>query len=354
MASDESLLRHRVAWPPGSTPSPAVESELTAVAPLPSNPACKYSFPLDPFQRSAIACVECGQSMLVAAHTSAGKTLAAEYAIAAALRDGQRAVYASPIKALSNQKYRDFKERFGDVGLITGDVTISEDASCLVLTTEVLRVMLHRSSAAMREVKWVVFDELHLLGSRERGWVLEESIILLPPSVRVVMLSATVPNAFEIAEWVASVHGEPTHVIETTRRPTPLRHYVCPLGGRGLHCVQDEDGVFDEAQWHSAVSGLPEPRRQEADGVLEREPERENPDTSKALKRAAEVARVIDRLAPLDMLPVIVFCFSRCALALALSRYGGQRLAQVSACHAQLPPFHLSHPRPDSSASSSQ
>lgn len=117
--------------------------------------------------------------MLVAAHTSAGKTVVAEYAIAMSLRDGQRVIYTSPIKALSNQKYRELNEEFGDVGLMTGDVTINPSASCLVMTTEILRNMLYRGSEVMREVQWVIFDEIHYMRDKERGVVWEESMILL-------------------------------------------------------------------------------------------------------------------------------------------------------------------------------
>ena len=156
-------LAHDVAMPPG------VEADETMrnLSVGPREPARTFPFELDPFQRAAVACIEREESVLVSAHTSAGKTVCAEYAIGAAIRDGGRAVYASPIKALSNQKYREFTGAFGgDVGLITGDVTISEEASCLVMTTEILRSMLYRGSTLVREVKWVIFDEIHMLVPR--------------------------------------------------------------------------------------------------------------------------------------------------------------------------------------------
>ena len=120
----------------------------------------------------------------MAAHTSAGKTAVAEYAIAVSLREKQRVIYTSPIKALSNQKYRELTEIFGDVGLVTGDVSINQNASCLVMTTEILRSMLYRGSEIIREVAWVIFDEVHYMRDKERGVVWEESIILLSQSVR--------------------------------------------------------------------------------------------------------------------------------------------------------------------------
>jgi len=157
--------------------------------PDPVNPVRKYPFTLDPFQRLSIACIEHGDSVLVSAHTSAGKTVVAEYAIAMGLRDKQRVIYTSPIKALSNQKYRELLEEFKDVGLMTGDVTINPSASCLVMTTEILRNMLYRGSEVMREVAWVVFDEIHYMRDLERGVVWEETLILLPDKVLFIFFS---------------------------------------------------------------------------------------------------------------------------------------------------------------------
>lgn len=130
---------------------------------LPETLEKDYKFTLDPFQRQSIACIERNESVLVSAHTSAGKTAIAEYAIAKSLNHKQRVVYTSPIKALSNQKYRDLEAEFTDVGLITGDVTINPNASCLVMTTEILRSMLYRGSEILREVAWVVYDEIHYM-----------------------------------------------------------------------------------------------------------------------------------------------------------------------------------------------
>lgn len=142
---------------------------------------------------------------MVAAHTSAGKTAIAEYAIAQSLKANQRVIYTSPIKALSNQKYRELAEEFGDVGLMTGDVTINESAGCLVMTTEILRSMLYNGSAIVREMAWVIFDEVHYMRDKERGVVWEETIIMLPTAVKHVFLSATIPNAREFCEWIVKI-----------------------------------------------------------------------------------------------------------------------------------------------------
>eukprot|EP01031_Cornospumella_fuschlensis_P047396 gene47396-58055_t len=137
-------------------------------------PAKVYKFTLDNFQREAVNHIERDESVLVAAHTSAGKTAVAEYAIAKSFRDKQRVIYTSPIKALSNQKYRDLQEEFGDVGLMTGDMTINPSATCLIMTTEILRSMLYRGSEVVREVAWVIYDEVHYMRDKERGVVWEE------------------------------------------------------------------------------------------------------------------------------------------------------------------------------------
>lgn len=206
----------------------------------------EYKFLLDPFQKEAIMCIENDESVLVSAHTSSGKTVVGEYSIIKSLNLKQRVIYTTPIKALSNQKYREFQEEFGDVGLITGDVTINPTAGCLIMTTEILRNMLYRGSEIIREVSWVIFDEIHYMRDKERGVVWEETLILLPDNVHFVFLSATIPNARQFAEWVAHLHHQPCHVVYTDYRPTPLQHYIFPIGGDSLHLVIDEKGAFNE------------------------------------------------------------------------------------------------------------
>jgi antiviral helicase SKI2 len=128
-----------------------------------------FSFELDVFQKRAVYHLERSESVFVAAHTSAGKTVVAEYAISLAMKHMTRAVYTSPIKALSNQKYRDFKDKFGDVGILTGDIQIKPEAACLIMTTEILRSMLYRGADLIRDVEFVIFDEVHYLNDAERG-----------------------------------------------------------------------------------------------------------------------------------------------------------------------------------------
>lgn len=189
-------------------------------------PAFIYPFELDIFQKQAILKLEERQYVFVAAHTSAGKTVVAEYAIALSQKHMTRTIYTSPIKALSNQKYQDFKKQFKDVGLITGDLQIDPTASCLIMTTEILRSMLYCGSEITRDIEYVIFDEVHYINDADRGHVWEEVLILLPAHVQIIMLSATVPNTMELAEWVGSTKQQKVYVISTLKRPVPLVHYL--------------------------------------------------------------------------------------------------------------------------------
>ncbi|THD29083.1 Superkiller viralicidic activity 2 2 [Fasciola hepatica] len=236
--SGEGCL-HEVVYPAGVP--------LKPLSPI-TEPAREYPFALDSFQREAVTCIENGQSVLVAAHTSAGKTVVAEYAVARCLKRKQRVIYTTPIKALSNQKFREFTEEFKDVGLMTGDITINPSATVLIMTTEILLSMLYRGSEVTREVGWVIFDEIHYMREKERGVVWEETIILLPDIVGLVFLSATIPNARQFAEWVVFLHKQPCHVVYTEYRPVPLQHYLFPCGGDGArpYCAKLVKLVMDQ------------------------------------------------------------------------------------------------------------
>lgn len=192
------------------------------------NMAREWPFELDTFQQEAVYHLEQGDSVFVAAHTSAGKTVVAEYAIAMATRNMTKAIYTSPIKALSNQKFRDFKETFKDidVGLITGDVQINPEANCLIMTTEILRSMLYRGADLIRDVEFVIFDEVHYVNDIDRGVVWEEVIIMLPDHVKYILLSATVPNTYEFANWVGRTKQKDIYVISTPKRPVPLEIFI--------------------------------------------------------------------------------------------------------------------------------
>ncbi|KAF8821070.1 DEAD/DEAH box helicase domain-containing protein [Cardiosporidium cionae] len=188
--------------------------------------AIAFPFELDPFQKRAILHLEQNHHVFVAAHTSAGKTVVAEYAIALALKRQRRVVYTSPVKALSNQKYLEFKQKFSSVGIITGDVSINPEAACVIMTTEILRSALYMSSAIIESLDSVIFDEVHYINDSERGVVWEEVILLLPDSVNMVMLSATAPNYKEFADWIGRARQRDVFAVLTLKRPVPLKHYT--------------------------------------------------------------------------------------------------------------------------------
>ncbi|KAG5598522.1 hypothetical protein H5410_029892 [Solanum commersonii] len=201
--------------------------------------ALTFPFELDPFQKEAIYHLEKGNSVFVAAHTSAGKTVVAEYAFALAAKHCTRAVYTAPIKTISNQKYRDFCGKF-DVGLLTGDISIRPEASCLIMTTEILRSMLYRGADMIRDIEWVIFDEVHYVNDVERGVVWEEVIIMLPRHINFVLLSATVPNTIEFADWIGRTKQKQIHVTGTTKRPVPLEHCLFYSGELYKVCENEE------------------------------------------------------------------------------------------------------------------
>jgi len=300
-------VRHQVALPPDYDYVPISEHKA------PAEPARTWPFTLDPFQQVSIASIQRNESVLVSAHTSAGKTVVAEYAIAQCLKNNQRVIYTSPIKALSNQKYREFMAEFGDVGLMTGDVTINPTATCLVMTTEILRSMLYRGSEIMREVAWVVFDEVHYLRDKSRGVVWEETIILLPDKVRYVFLSATIPNAMQFAEWITKTHSQPCHVFYTDFRPTPLQHYFFPAGAEGIHLVVDEKGVFREENFQKAMSSIADKGGSEAkDFMAKRKGKGKDKKTNTGgNKDQTDIYKIVKMIMIKSYNPVIVFSFSK-------------------------------------------
>ncbi|WP_282005365.1 DEAD/DEAH box helicase [Propioniciclava sinopodophylli] len=201
--------------------------------------AAAFPFALDDYQRDGCAHVEAGSGVLVAAPTGAGKTVVGEFAVFLALREGRKCFYTTPIKALSNQKYHDLAERFGShrVGLLTGDTSINSEAPVVVMTTEVLRNMIYANSPTLKNLGFVVMDEVHYLADRFRGAVWEEVIIGLAPSVQVVSLSATVSNAEEFGDWLDEVRGG-VEVVLSERRPVPLYQHV--MAGRRLYDLFDD------------------------------------------------------------------------------------------------------------------
>ena len=231
-----------------------VRREITNFRELVPDMARSWPFELDTFQKEAVYHLENGDSVFVAAHTSAGKTVVAEYAIALAAQHMTKAIYTSPIKALSNQKFRDFRLEFTDVGILTGDVQMNAEASCLIMTTEILRSMLYRGADLLRDVEFVIFDEVHYVNDLERGVVWEEVIIMLPAHVTLILLSATVPNTYEFASWVGRTKKKNIYVISTPKRPVPLEHYL--WAGKAMHKIVDSEKKFLEKGWKEANAAM--------------------------------------------------------------------------------------------------
>ncbi|XP_066065514.1 LOW QUALITY PROTEIN: superkiller complex protein 2 [Chamaea fasciata] len=275
-------------------------------------PAHTWSFRPDPFQQRAVLCLERGHSVLVAAHTSAGKTAVAEYAIALARRHMTRSVYTSPIKALSNQKFRDFRETFGDVGLLTGDVQLRPEAACLVMTTEILRSMLYNGSDVIRDLEWVIFDEVHYVNDDERGVVWEEVLILLPEHVKLVLLSATVPNALEFAQWVGRTKRRCVKVLSTPRRPVPLEHFLFTGNSsrtrHQLFQLLGPGGAFSTQGYYAAVEAKKEQSSKHAQSFGARQPHAggHNPGQERGVWLS-----LLETLRERELLPAVTFTFSR-------------------------------------------
>ncbi|ONI00016.1 hypothetical protein PRUPE_6G062900 [Prunus persica] len=312
--------------------------------------ALDYPFELDKFQKEAIYYLEKGDSVFVAAHTSAGKTVVAEYAFALASKHCTRAVYTAPIKTISNQKYRDFCGKF-DVGLLTGDVSLRPEASCLIMTTEILRSMLYRGADIIRDIEWVIFDEVHYVNDVERGVVWEEVIIMLPRHINIVLLSATVPNKVEFADWIGRTKQKKIRVTGTTKRPVPLEHCLFYSGELYKICESESfipqgfkaaKDAFKKKNMSAATGGsgshAPAPashdgaRTQKQSSNWGKQKKQSGPQNSGNFSKAGGSNQnngngmnnwglrrsdaslwlsLINKLSKKSLLPVVIFCFSK-------------------------------------------
>jgi ATP-dependent RNA helicase HelY len=278
----------------------------------------RYDFALDKFQLDAIDALDAGSSVLVAAPTGSGKTLIAEYAIDAAIQQKQRAFYTAPIKALSNQKFNDLVAHYGksEVGLLTGDNSINTSAPILVMTTEVLRNMIYARSEALNRLAVVVLDEVHFLQDAYRGPVWEEVIIHLDPTVQLVCLSATVSNATEVTEWLSTVRGRTVAIVEEKRPVDLINHFV--VGDASTHQVSMFETIVN-GQANPEVTRLEQHATQSAQRgnyrshqeSQNRQERRNKPAAKRSRLFAPSRVEVAELLEQQDLLPAIVFIFSR-------------------------------------------
>jgi superfamily II RNA helicase len=238
---------------------------------------------LDKFQEESVKAIDKNKSIIVSAPTGCGKTVIAEYAVDKAMSEGKKVVYTSPIKALSNQKFRDFRERFGDdnVGIQTGDVVINPNASLLVMTTEIFRNIILDESNRSNDISYVIFDEVHFIDDIDRGTVWEESVILAPPNIQFICLSATVPNVDKLAAWMSNIRETKFIVIKESNRPVPLKHYLY-------------------SNKHGAIIAKDIARKL-----------KQNKDKKKGNFRKPSSKKVIDHVLGHKSYPVLYFCFNR-------------------------------------------
>lgn len=260
------------------------------------------NFTLDPFQEEAVLAIEKQESVVVSAATGTGKTLIADYVIDKYLQSGKRIIYTAPIKALSNQKFKDFKKDYGEenVGILTGDVSINPQAPLLIMTTEIYRNMLLAQDVLIDQISYVVFDEIHYMNDPERGTVWEESIIFSPNTIRFICLSATIPNAEEFAAWMQEIKKHTVHVIRYEKRAVPLTHYVYEKE-MGLTTAKKLRDKLAIPEYDDVFAGRGRNKGQK--GKKGKKTDWQNKDA------VASPEDVI--MGMLDKLPAIVFSFSR-------------------------------------------
>ena len=268
-----------------------------------------FPFELDEFQKKAIAALSANKSVVICAPTGSGKTLIGEYAIHRALSHGKRVFYTTPLKALSNQKFRDFQEQFGAgdprrIGLLTGDTIVNPNADVVIMTTEIFRNMLYETpigqlGTSLENVEAVVLDECHYISNRFRGTVWEESIIYCPPQIQLVALSATIGNPQELTDWIVKVRNSNTdseqkyecELINSDFRPVPLRYYFCD--SRGIHRLLNHQETEINPKLKASA-----PRKGQKPKRLK-------------VKDCPKIYQVVQQLQKRDMLPAIYIIFSR-------------------------------------------
>jgi len=295
-----------------------------------------FPFNLDDFQQAAIASLEANRSVVVCVPTGSGKTLIGEYAVYRALARQRRVFYTTPLKALSNQKFRDFRHRFGveQVGLLTGDISVNRDAPVLVMTTEIFRNMLYGTpigevGTSLTGVEVVVLDECHYMNDRQRGTVWEESIIYCPAEIQLAALSATIANSQQLTDWINLIHG-PTDLIYSEFRPVPLRFHFC--NPKGLFPLLNSE--------QTRINPRLQPQKKHGPRTKGSHRRDGRPDSP-------SLAYVISQLQQRDMLPAIYFIFSRRGCNQALAEIGAMKLVnewEAAQLKIQIDQFITHHP----------
>jgi len=319
-----------------------------------------YTFPLDTFQKQAIYAIQRDENVLVTAKTGSGKTLVGEYQIEHSLAKGRRAFYTTPIKSLTNQKFSDLKEIYGArVGVMTGDIKFCPHADVVVMTTEILRNLLFKQGAStealgataslsMDGVDSVVFDEVHYINDPDRGKVWEECIMLLPPSVNIVMLSATIDSPETFAQWVGDLKKRPVHLISTEHRVVPLKHCIPGVGDAEHEVVMDARNRFHRETYMAYLRKLKrddDEQRKLAEAVRSRE-DGDAPIEKTAVRAQSfihRMNRLTESLSLKSLLPALFFVFSRKQCEHYAGCVEGNLLSErESADVANIVRFHLS------------
>ena len=327
--------------------------------PCTDTPATTYTFPLDPFQQYAVKAIYNHENVLVTAKTGSGKTLVGEYQIAHSLSKGKRVFYTTPIKSLSNQKFHDLKEMWpGKVGIMTGDIKFQPDAPIVVMTTEILRNLLFKydsstrnlglsASLSLDSLDAVVFDEVHYINNKERGRVWEETLILLPPTVNLVLLSATIDGPELFASWLGDLKKKPIHLISTQYRIVPLTHAV--LRGSVLYPIMDHQERFSPLVYNSWVNHKKQleddHKAHRGQVAARRQGGYEDPAVHGSKKPASYIHQLnecITTLQEKELLPALFFVFSRKACEVFAAKVQGSLLSSSEAASVKhIIEFHL-------------
>jgi superfamily II RNA helicase len=295
---------------------------------FPEEATQQFPFPLDPFQKHAISAISKHENVLVTAKTGSGKTLVGEYQIAHSLSKGKRVFYTTPIKSLSNQKFHDLKQLYGDrVGIMTGDIKFKPDAQIVIMTTEILKNLLFKydsttrqlgltASLSLENLDAVIFDEVHYINNKERGRVWEETLILLPPTINLVLLSATIDQPELFASWLGDLKQKPIHLISTQYRIVPLTHHV--LSGKTQHMIMDQNDVFQAEvynNWLKSRKQKEDDYKQHRKDVANRRAGGYEDPSIQGSKRPVSFIHTLNEalrsLEEKEQLPALVFCFSR-------------------------------------------